>query len=112
MSNNQTNEMSRLHVPETRRLQAHIIAEAANVTQITEPSFEPTKKLIRPKKCVCRFFQTSVVFSAFLVTTVTLIVQWGWVSVDPNLSTMPVANDDLDWHEIMMLEDEWLLVTL
>lgn len=109
MFNNEEFDMTRSSVPNSAALQASIIAMAESAPQhhdLSSNSANVVKRRVWGYRAV-------LPLTAFCIAALVIVVS-------PNKLTSPlpshessfVLNEALDWQEIMLLEDEWLLAEL
>lgn len=110
MSNsNETFDMTRSAVPNTRYLQASIIAESESLSQTIELTHSSTKQGLKLR----RFFQLGLPFAMCCMVIFVVVMNLSGLSglkVDSNNALL--VSEELDWQEVMLLEDEWLLADL
>lgn len=109
MSNTEKNDMARASVPSTARLQASIIAQTEGLPQ----SVDFIHGAVKPERRWSRFFQLGVPVAACCIVALVMLVNPGsWTHLNSELNRSLLVSDELDWQEIMLLEDEWLLADL
>jgi hypothetical protein len=109
MSTDKEFNMRRLPVPNTRVLQSSIITETEGMPQ----HIEFTKRSTSPSRGWLQNLRVALPMAAFCIIALVMVISSDtWIDAEPELNNVLVNNDNLDWQEIMLLEDEWLLAEL
>jgi hypothetical protein len=103
MPKNEEFELARLPVPSTSQLQAAIIADAKSLPQYVDLA----TRLAKPEKRRHWFSWLALPLISCLVIVAVILI-----NPDSDLNNSLVVSEELDWQEIMLLEDEWLLADL
>jgi hypothetical protein len=109
MSDDESIYMVRPVVPNTSSLKASIIEAAEDLPQHIEFSRSP----VQPQKRWRPSFMVGLPIAACGIIALVIFTNSSVISPN-NIETDAalVISDDLDWQEMMLLEDEWLLADL
>jgi hypothetical protein len=107
MVNKQEFDLKRSPVPSTSALQASIISATEGMPQYIQSATQPATPANRWR----RTFRLAFPLAACGIVALLLVVgPSNWTSRE--LSSTLVVSENLNWQEIMLLEDQWLLADL